>query len=315
MADDLLENGVEVEYRGPATLRGRDIVDLEGRGGGIGGMLWEALEGAGWVGQFTSPRTTVAIRVGVPCVAAPEQRVVPTKPPGRHERGWIDEDGVAWQQQVGPLSGRAAGPTFRVLESELAAHERVQGDALLRAVASRAGWPDGPHGERVELSDVRIAVSVARRNPHWEDPDGHPGEATSEGTMDDSELLRLALKIAARFGDPEPVLVQHARGTRFDLLRATGSTVFSDTPSCMFVMEGNFTWNHSRPANPDRHLTEKDNAYRFLTVVIDAETGRPMDHGASNRRPDLTALSNLMTDHPPQTVDSRQHAEPAQEPG
>jgi hypothetical protein len=312
MADDLLENGVEVRYRGPATLHRSDGADLQGRGGGVGGMLWEALEGAGWVGQVTSPHTTVAIRVGLPCVATHKHQPLSPMPRARHDGGWIDEDGVAWQQQVGPLSGRAVGPDFRILESEFAAHDRGQGDALLRAAATHAGWLGDDDGEIIELPDVRIAVSVARRNAHWEDPDRHPREPApqedqleSAGTMHDSELLVLAREVAARFGDPNPTLIQHARGTRFDLTRATGSTVFDDTPSCIFAMEGNFRWHHSRPANSDRQPFERDGSYRFLTVVIDAKTGKPMDHGASNSPRDLTALGNLITDHPPQTADSQ----------
>src|ERR1700734_2722509 len=64
MAGGLLENGVEVRYRGSATLHGSENATLDARPDGVAGMLWEALVGAGWVGECASPRMTAAIRVG-----------------------------------------------------------------------------------------------------------------------------------------------------------------------------------------------------------------------------------------------------------
>jgi hypothetical protein len=213
----------------------------------------------------------------------PRAQRLPVGPRRRNEGGWVDEDGIAWQQQVGPLSGRAAGQGFRLVES------------LLRAAAVQAGWLDGDPGRIVELPEVQIAVSVANRHARWEDPDAHPprqeDQAQTPGTMDDSELLALALEVAARFGDSSPVLLRHARGTRFDLTSATGSKVFSDTSSCIFAMRGNFRWNHSRPAHPGRQITEEDISYQFMTFVLDAKTGKLMDVGASHQAPDLILLT------------------------
>jgi hypothetical protein len=75
--------------------------------------------------------------------------------------------------------------------------------------------------------------------------------------------------------------------------------VFSDAPSRLFAMQGNFHWRHSRPAHPDRQVADEDSSYRFLTVVIDAKTGKPTDFGASHGPPDLTALGSLITDAAP----------------
>ena len=303
MTGELLDNGVEIRYRGPATLDEAGHSSLRGRADGVGGMVWEALEGAGWVGELTSPRTTVAIRVGVASAPRSEHPLIATAERRRHEGGSVDEDGVAWQQQVGPLSGRAAGPGYRLLESEFGARERGRGDLLLRAAAVQAGWLEGDPGEILELPEVQIAVSVARRNPRWEDRDAHlptqKDHSKSSETMDDGELLGLALEVAARFGDPTPSAIRHARGTRFDVTSATGSKVFSDTPSCIFAMQGDFRWNHSRPANPDRQLTEQDISYQFMTFVLDAQTGKLTDVGASHQAPDLTLLSNVITEKRP----------------
>ena len=79
-------------------------------------MVWEALDGAGWVGEVATLRMTVALRLGValaPAIAtAGRAQFEPL--PGRArrlgEKGHIDDHGVAWQQRVGPLDGRAAGP-------------------------------------------------------------------------------------------------------------------------------------------------------------------------------------------------------------
>jgi hypothetical protein len=310
---DLLENGVKLRYQGPATIHRVGEVTLHRRSGGIGAMVWELLVAAGWVGEQTSPRMTVAIRVGVRCAAASasgaEPGAVGAAPLRRREGGWIDEEGIAWQQVVGPLSGRAAGPGFCLLEGALTPAERDQGDALMRAAAELAGWLHGDTGETVELPDVRVLVSVARRNPRWEDPDEFPPAAIDEdqlaSMLSDEELLAIALEVADRFGDPEPVVIEHARGTRFDLTRVTGSYVFDDTPSCIFAMEGSFRWSHSRPAL-HQPLTEADISYRFLTVVIDARTGKPMDHGARNNAlVDLTPLGKVVIDRPRQPPEAQ----------
>lgn len=297
------------------TLSGSDGTSLDGRPAGVSGMLWEAIDGAGWVGERASLRMTVAIRVGVPGAPTSGVQSDIDGEANRCEAGWTDDDGVAWQQYVGPLSGRAAGPGFRVLESELAPHERGLADGFLRAAAEQAGWLSDASSTVVELPDVRIAVSVARRNPRWEDPEAQPLALSAQDyqshcseTMGDRELLESALEVAARLGDPNPILIRHARGTRFDVTSVTGSQVSSDAPSCIFAMQGNFRWHHSRPANPERQLTEEDSSYGFLTIVIDAGTGAPTDVGASNQPPDLTALGHVVTDRPQRPPDADRSA-------
>ncbi|HEX3618081.1 MAG TPA: hypothetical protein VHU61_16175 [Solirubrobacteraceae bacterium] len=127
--------------------------------------------------------------------------------------------------------------------------------------------------------------------------DDRPSASPRE--LGDGELLVCALEVAARLGDPSPLVIKHARGTRFDVNRAVGSgKVFDDTPSCVFAMQGNFRWNHSRPAQSGRELTEQDISYRYLTVVLDARTGKLMDLGASGQKPDLTALGGVISDRP-----------------
>ena len=162
---ELLENGVELHYEGPVTLDGSQSVHLSGRAGGIAAMLWEALDEAGWVGERTSVRMTVALRIGIsPCPdpsapSTPVRRVL--------EGGWTDDHGVRWHQQVGPLSGRAV-PGFQLIEDELQPGELTVGERILRTAAIEAGWLAGDSNdsiEKTEIPDVRITVAVARRIP------------------------------------------------------------------------------------------------------------------------------------------------------
>jgi hypothetical protein len=162
----------------------------------------------------------------------------------------------------------------------------------------------GDPGEVVDVPDVRIAVSVARRNPRWEAfasgtadlGAAPPAAAPIVSAIDESELLALAREVAARSGDPNPELIQHARGGRFDVTRTTGSTVFSDAPSYIVVMKGSFRRRRSGPGA--RPTDEQSVSYSVRIVVIDIETGKITDSGSSNRAPGLTSLGEVVTDHP-----------------
>ena len=170
---DLLTDAVEVKYEGPVTLAGSGRGRLHDRAGGIGEMLWEALDRAGWVGEMVSIRTTVSLRVGVAAAPAtrPKRRTRLEPLPGGArslgESGWIDDEGVAWQQSVGPLNGRAAGPGYRLSEGERRPEEVEFGEDMFYTAAVRAGWLSGEPDAVADVPDVHITVSVARRNPSW----------------------------------------------------------------------------------------------------------------------------------------------------
>jgi hypothetical protein len=304
----LIEDGFELRYLGPATVGGTGRALLHHRRGGIGGMVWEALEGAGWMGERTSARMAVGLRVGVPAAPVNESRLrarlEPLRGGARHvaERPLVDDHGVVWQQSVGPLSGRAAGPGFLLMPGDRHLEELEFGENVLYSAAVHAGWLTLDPDEVVDVAEVRITVSARRRNPRWEaHASGDPPNETpspvapSVSAQDETKMLAHALEIATRDGDPNPELIQHARGSRFDVTRATGSTVFSDAPSYIFVMKGDFNPRHSRPGSargrPERH-------YRFRTLVFDVRTGKITDSGGSNEAPDLTPLGEVITDHP-----------------
>lgn len=322
---DLLTDAVEVEYEGRATLGGFGRARLHDRTGGVGEMLWEALERAGWVGEIVSIRTVVSVCVGVAAAPgnwpAPRSALRPLAGGARRvgEGGWIDDRGVAWQRVVGPLNARAAGPGYRLLKSERRSEELEVGEDLLYTAAVHAGWLSGDPDEVVDVADVRVAVGIARRNPTWEayassdharDPGGAyscptgpagsgspPSAQQVVGAIDERELLALALDAAGRAGDPDPVLIQHARGTRFEVTRTTGSVVFSDAPSYIVVMLGNF--RARRPRRPDRRQPDDAEcvSYPFQILVFDIETGQITDCGSSHQRPDLAPLGDVVTDH------------------
>jgi hypothetical protein len=177
------------------------------------------------------------------------------------------------------------------------------GENALYSAAVHAGWLTLGPSEIADVAEVRITVSARRRNPRWEAHangetfrDETPGPvAPSVNALDESKMLALALEVAARDGDPSPELIRHARGSRFDVTRTTGSTVFSDAPSCIFVMEGDFNPRHSKPPSANGR---SERHYRFRTLVFDLRTGKITDSGGSNDAPDLTPLGEVITDHP-----------------
>lgn len=169
MADELLPDAVEFNYRGPATVGERGRARLQNRDGAISEMLWAALTEAGWVDEMATRRLVVAVRVGVSPTES-DVRVASRLGllPGRHrrltERGLIDEHGVSWGRQVGPLNGRAAGPGYRLLESERSPEDLEFAEDLLYTAAVQAGWLAGQPDEVVDVPDVQITVAVTRRS-------------------------------------------------------------------------------------------------------------------------------------------------------
>lgn len=330
MTGDPLTDAVQVEYRGPATLGRSGRARLHDRVGGLGEMLWEALDQAGWVGEIVSLRAAVSLRVGVSAAPAerPKQRAQLEPLPGRvrrlGEKGSVDAHGVAWRQFAGPMNSRAAGPGYRLSASERRPENFEVGEDLLYAAAVCAGWLGEEPDEIADVPDVQITIGVARRNLRWEtfaianangrdsdtasatptgpaDKDPSPRQAETIATIDERELLAIALGVAARAGDPNPELIQHARGSRFDVTRTTGSTVFGDVPSYIVVIKGNFRapapHHRIRPDRPDEPVV----AYPFQMLVVDANTGQITDSGSSSQSPDLTPLDEVVTDHDTRT--------------
>ena len=271
-------------------------------------MVWEALAGAGWVGEMATFRMTVALRVGVPSAPATGATVHSGRgPPGRAgrigETGRINACGVVWQQRVGPLNGRAAGPGYLLLESERRPDDCAFAEAMLFTAAVEAGWLTAATDGLVEVPDVRVVVGVARRNPRWEafasgtadSGPAPPSAAPTASAVDERQLVALAHEVATRCGDSSPELIQYARGSRFDVTRTTGSVVFSNAPSYIVVMKGNFRSRRARGAGAEPSHEQSVSYYPFQTVVVDSETGEITDSGSSHQPPDLAPLGAIVT--------------------
>lgn len=280
-------------------------------------MLGEALAGAGWVNQLISVRATVDLRVGVAQApvgrshARSWHRPLPGGPRSLGEHG-TTEQGMVWQHRVGPLDS-AAVRGYRLVEGQARLEKTEAGEDEVFTAAVRGGWLSGDPEEIVDIPDVRIAIRVARRNPTWEvfaavaSGDAPPAASTSAATptsprrerivtIPQRELLARALAEAARAGDPNPELIQHAWGTRFEVTRTTGSVVFSDAPSCIFVMQGRFSAPRPRRPSADQPDTRELFSYPFQILVFDAGTGRITDSGGARVAPDLASLENVVSD-------------------
>lgn len=165
----LVPDAVVITYDGPATVGGTGRAHLHERSGGIGEMLWEALERAGWVEHQVTRRTLIAQQVGVVLPPKPVSSYQPVSEPlpggvRRFVEGsWIAEN-TAWHSYLGPLNGRAAGPGYELISSERA-NLLEYGEDLLYTAGVRAGWlsATGSKNEVADVSKIRVSIGVARR--------------------------------------------------------------------------------------------------------------------------------------------------------
>ena len=109
-----------------------------------------------------------------------------------------------------------------------------------------------------------------------------------------SDILGLALQVAAEHGDANPELVQHTTGAREAVTRTTGSIVFDDQPSYLIVVRGTFTARGRGPWVPPelrRHPSAWDDVSNSVQVlVVDIASGRITDSGNSDHYPNLASV-------------------------
>lgn len=118
---------------------------------------------------------------------------------------------------------------------------------------------------------------------------------------DESMLVQLARQVAARHGDPDPELIQHAIGTREEVTRTTGSIVFSDEPSYIVVVKGKFHARSRTPPIPAGLTVPKQPefvSYPIQVLVVNIATGEMTDSGSTHDYPNLAPLGRVATDHP-----------------
>lgn len=131
--------------------------------------------------------------------------------------------------------------------------------------------------------------------------DRRPGAATRHPIVhEEADVLKLALAVAARKGDPEPTLIQHTIGTREAATKTTGSWVESEDPSYLIAMRGNFTAaSPRRPFVPGGHSPDtapETISYSVQVLVVSIATGRVTDSGGGNEYPDLGSVGRVVTD-------------------
>jgi hypothetical protein len=107
----------------------------------------------------------------------------------------------------------------------------------------------------------------------------------------ESQLLEIALEMAANADEHSPTLIQYSEGDRVQAnLVASGARIFEHRPTYLIAIRGQFTyWLAERPAGqPPPEGT-------VMTLVVDAETGRLYDVGIHTMYPRLEELGPVMT--------------------
>lgn len=296
---------MRVGNRGPAALLDR--------GGGLSELIWESLVGANWT-RGDIAHAAIWLEIGVP--KAPAQHAVPFNAPrigrgGRRVRrgGAVDESGTAWER-LGDSLDFGVEPDSQS-EEPLALDRRPASEEsferMLYSAAARAGWLTGAGDEDADVDGVTVTIRVeptsSLRKAHEADPLGR-GPAQSRAAhaelitqaIDPDELLRRAREAAARHGDSDPELIQHAYGTRYELTRTTGSMVFEHSPSCLLLMKGHFRAQRRRRPN-DPPVEDEWYSYAYQKVVINLDTGQITDSGGSHTPPDFSLLVEVVTDY------------------
>lgn len=110
--------------------------------------------------------------------------------------------------------------------------------------------------------------------------------------LTEAQILRIALRAAARSGDPRPTLIQHAAGTRADANRvAYGGPVGGSAWSILIAERGKFIgYGASIP------LGAQLPRGTVTTLIVNAATGQVTDDGISYRYPPLAQLGPVTTD-------------------
>jgi len=108
----------------------------------------------------------------------------------------------------------------------------------------------------------------------------------------EQRILTIALKAAARLGDPSPVLIQHSAGTRHGAnLVASGDGVSGSQWSYLIAERGHFVTTDAQIPGPAAALRGT-----VITIIVNARTGEITDGGISSRYPHLATLGPVHTD-------------------
>jgi hypothetical protein len=119
-----------------------------------------------------------------------------------------------------------------------------------------------------------------------------PAAHAAHARLSQQQLLALGRNAAKADGDPNPTLIQHAAGTRYDAVRiSSGDLVYEWNWSYLIAIRGKFTATGvSIPPGA------KAPTGTVITLVVDAKTGQVTDSGLSDRYPPLAQLGPVVTD-------------------
>ncbi len=109
--------------------------------------------------------------------------------------------------------------------------------------------------------------------------------------VSESQLLEIALKMAADADERNPTLIQYSQGDRvLANLVASGAKIFEHRTIYLIAIRGQFIYRMAkRPAGqPPPEGT-------VMTLIVDADTGRILDVGIHTRYPRLEELGPVMT--------------------
>jgi len=104
--------------------------------------------------------------------------------------------------------------------------------------------------------------------------------------LSEARIIAIATAAATHADDPQPTLIQHSAGTRFQAnLVDSGDLVFDYRWSYLIAEQGRFAFGNIGPPPGEGELTGS-----VITQVVDASTGQVTDAGISNRFPKLAKL-------------------------
>jgi hypothetical protein len=129
---------------------------------------------------------------------------------------------------------------------------------------------------------VAIAASFAAAS-------SSPHRSQAKPSAIEREIRHVALRAAARAGDPTPTLIQHSTGSRIDAERvASGDLVEGEQRTYLIAERGHFVLKGVGIANETIRGS-------VITVVYDPKAKDVTDFGLSNRYPKLATLGPVTT--------------------
>lgn len=115
---------------------------------------------------------------------------------------------------------------------------------------------------------------------------------SSHHQLTEQQILRIALRAAARQGDPRPTLIQHSEGTRCAANRIMSGACFGGSAWSYLIAERGHFIGYGATVPAGASLPRGT----VITLIVNATTGQGTDGGISYRYPPLAQLGPVTTD-------------------